>query len=121
MRSPFNRGAAFHLPGLASWSKKYPPIAAPNIIGGEGLGRTPRAVFSVSLFARPRGILKKRGTVDPDTILEEAEWIPEVDKEEIRRLMREWSGPGKGFALLIQPPTDTEEGMVIFQRAIKDE
>jgi hypothetical protein len=42
-------------------------------------------------------------------------WIPPGKREEIKRMMAEWTGPGKGFVFIAVPPTPEREGYTIFQ------
>jgi hypothetical protein len=47
--------------------------------------------------------------------LNQLDWIPEDRKEELKRLMAEWTGPGRNFVLVVIPPTHTTVGMTYFQ------
>jgi hypothetical protein len=47
--------------------------------------------------------------------IDQLDWIPEDRKEELKRLMAEWKGPGRNFVLIVVPPTPTSMGMTYFQ------
>ncbi len=57
--------------------------------------------------------------MNPD--IEKHDWIPETDKARLQELVVEWTGPGRGYVLIIQPPEPGREGYTIFQPCIDPE
>jgi hypothetical protein len=52
--------------------------------------------------------------MDPDD-LDKCDWIPEQDKARLKKLMKEWTEPGKGFVLIAVPPSPEREGFVFLR------
>jgi hypothetical protein len=57
-------------------------------------------------------------SADPDSFLNEFSWIPKADKIEMRKLIVEWSRPGKGYLIIVQPPGPGQDGFLIIQPAV---
>ena len=51
--------------------------------------------------------------------LEKHTWIPDEKKAKLRELMAEWTGEGRGYVLIIQPPTPEQDGFTIFQPCVE--
>ena len=49
------------------------------------------------------------------TDLDRFDWIPAKDRQELKRRMEEYTGPGKGFVLIAVPPSPEREGFVVLQ------
>ncbi len=50
--------------------------------------------------------------------LDKYDWIPPDKKAELRQLMQEWTGPGKGFVFIAVHPVPGREGYTIFQPCV---
>jgi hypothetical protein len=53
--------------------------------------------------------------------IDKCDWIPESDRARLRELAAEWTGPGKGYVLIIQPPEPGRGGFTVFQPCIDPE
>ena len=50
--------------------------------------------------------------------LDELTWVPPEERERLRQLMQEWTGPGKGYIFFAVPPTPESEGLTFFQPCV---
>ncbi len=50
--------------------------------------------------------------------IDRLEWVPNDRKQELERLIAEWTGPGRSYILVIVPPTPENEGLTYFQPCI---
>jgi hypothetical protein len=53
---------------------------------------------------------------DPDL-----SWLPDEDRKKLLAEMAEWTGPGRGYVLVICRPAPDRDGYVIFQPCVEPE